>query len=212
MKIQRPLILVFALSLVGTAAYFAVDRLISPDPAAATQAGSSPLHDEPGPYLAIAVGGDAEGTITIDLFNEVAPNHAVRIAALAEEGQYDGVVFHRVIDGFMAQTGDVRFGRFGADLSRAGTGGSALPDLDAEYSNIPFDRGIVGMARAQSPNSANSQFFIMFADGHFLNGQYTAVGKVIDGLDVLDSIKRGDGPNGAVTGVPDRILSVTVRR
>ena len=112
----------------------------------------------------------------------------------------------------MAQTGDVEFGATGGDLRRVGTGGSSRPDLPAEFSDIPFDRGIVGMARAQDPNSANSQFFIMFQDGHFLNGQYTVVGRVIEGMDVVDAIKRGTGPNGAVTGSPDVMLDASIKR
>jgi peptidylprolyl isomerase len=120
------------------------------------------------------------------------------------------VVFHRVIDGVMAQTGDVEFGQSSGDTRRAGMGGSDLPDLPAEFSDLPFDRGVVGMARAQNPNSANSQFFIMFAPGHFLNGQYTVVGHVTGGLEVLDAIKRGQGPNGAVLGTADRMVRVTV--
>ena len=132
------------------------------------------------------------------------------ITALAAEGQYDGVVFHRVIEGFMAQTGDVEFGRTGGDMSAAGRGGSDRPDLPAEFSDLPFDRGVVGMARSQSPNSANSQFFIMFDAGHFLNGQYTVVGKVTEGMDVVDAIKRGAGQNGSVIGKPDAMTKVTV--
>ncbi|WP_424986520.1 peptidylprolyl isomerase [Microbulbifer sp. S227A] len=155
-------------------------------------------------------GEGANGTVVIDLLEDVAPGHVEQIAALASEGAYDGVVFHRVIDGFMAQTGDVENGILGGDLSRAGTGGSTRPDLAAEFSDIPFDRGVVGMARAQSPDSANSQFFIMFEPGHFLNGQYTVVGRVTDGMDVVDAIKRGTGPNGAVIGTPDTMKSVTV--
>ncbi|MEM8581153.1 MAG: peptidylprolyl isomerase, partial [Pseudomonadota bacterium] len=120
------------------------------------------------------------------------------------------VVFHRVIDGFMAQTGDVQFGKMGADMRRAGTGGSARPDLRAEFSDVPYQRGTVGMARAQNPNSANSQFFIMFAPGPFLNGQYTVVGQVTSGMEIVDEIKRGTGPNGAVVGAPDRMVSVRV--
>ena len=112
--------------------------------------------------LKIEVEGEANGTITIDLLDEVAPQHVAQIAALAAEGAYDGVVFHRVIDGFMAQTGDVQFGKLGGDMRRAGMGGSERPDLRAEFSDVPYDRGIVGMARSQNPNSANSQFFIMF--------------------------------------------------
>lgn len=149
-----------------------------------------------GAGLEIDVAGGANGTITIDLFEDVAPRHVEQITSLAADGKYDGVVFHRVIDGFMAQTGDVQFGRSGSDLSRAGMGGSDLPDLPAEFSDRNFDRGIVGMARAQNPNSANSQFFIMFAEGSFLNGQYTVVGEVTQGMDVVDAITRGDGRNG----------------
>jgi len=162
--------------------------------------------------LAIEVAGAASGTITIDLLEDVAPQHVERITALAAAGEYDGVVFHRVIDGFMAQTGDVEFGRMGDgfDIRMTGRGGSDRPDLPAEFSDIPFDRGVVGMARAQKPDSANSQFFIMFAPGPFLDGQYTVVGRVTDGMDVVDAIKRGEGPNGAVIGEPDRMVSVTV--
>lgn len=160
--------------------------------------------------LEIDIAGQANGTITIDLLEDVAPKHVAQITALAAEGIYDGVVFHRVIDGFMAQTGDVEFGREGADMRRVGTGGSNLPDIAAEFSDVNFDRGIVGMARSQNPNSANSQFFIMFAPGPFLNGQYTVVGKVTDGMDVVDQIKRGTGPNGAVVGAPDRMAAVRV--
>jgi peptidylprolyl isomerase len=164
--------------------------------------------DGPGPNLAIEVAGEANGTIVIDMLPDLAPRHVEQITALAREGAYDGVVFHRVIEGFMAQTGDVEFGK-GTDISRAGMGGSARPDLPAEFSKVSFDRGIVGMARSQSPNSANSQFFIMFAPGPFLDGQYTVVGRVIEGLDVLDAIKRGEGRNGEVTD-PDRMVRVTV--
>jgi len=160
--------------------------------------------------LQIEVEGEANGTITIDLLDDVAPKHVEQIAALAAEGQYDGVVFHRVIDGFMAQTGDVQFGRNGGDMSRAGMGASSRPDLPAEFSDVPYDRGVVGMARSQNPNSGNSQFFIMFAPGHFLNGQYTVVGKVTGGMDVVDAIKRGTGANGSVVGKPDMMKKVTV--
>ncbi|MFZ5961315.1 peptidylprolyl isomerase [Thalassococcus sp. BH17M4-6] len=160
--------------------------------------------------IEIEVAGEANGTIAIDLFEDVAPQHVERITTLAEQGAYDGVVFHRVIDGFMAQTGDVEFGKTGGNMSMAGRGGSDLPDLPAEFSDLSFERGVVGMARSQNPNSANSQFFIMFAPGEFLNGQYTIVGEVTDGLDVLDAIKRGEGPNGAVIGAPDVMQSVTV--
>ncbi|MFU1477930.1 peptidylprolyl isomerase [Roseovarius sp. C7] len=167
-----------------------------------------------GPALAtgieIEVAGEANGTVKIDLFEDVAPGHVERITALAEDGAYDGVVFHRVIDRFMAQTGDVRFGREGDTSGQAGMGGSDLPDLKAEFSDMPFDRGVVGMARSQTPHSANSQFFIMFEPGHFLNGQYTVVGKVTEGMDVVDAIKRGQGQSGAVPGTPDVMTSVTV--
>ncbi|MGK7653473.1 peptidylprolyl isomerase [Roseovarius sp. B08] len=160
--------------------------------------------------LEIEVAGEANGTIKVDLLEDVAPGHVEQITELAREGAYDNVVFHRVIDGFMAQTGDVEFGKMGGDMSMAGRGGSDRPDLAAEFSDITFDRGVVGMARSQSPNSANSQFFIMFAPGPFLDGEYTVVGRVTEGLDVLDDIKRGEGPNGAVIGEPDRMVSVTV--
>ena len=161
-----------------------------------------------GDVLEITVSGQADGVIRIRLFDRIAPKHAERLASLAASGAYDGVVFHRVIDGFMAQTGDVRYGRAGGDLSQAGRGGSALPDLPLEPSDIPFDRGIVGMARTSDPDSANSQFFIMFGRAANLDGQYTVVGQVIDGLEVLDAIKRGTGPNGAIEGVPDVMRTV----
>ncbi|SFQ19127.1 peptidylprolyl isomerase [Roseivivax halotolerans] len=161
--------------------------------------------------LALDIEGEgANGTVTIDLFEDVAPQHAERIATLAEEGAYDDVVFHRVIEGFMAQTGDVEFGKMGGDMRMAGRGGSDMPDLEAEFSDIAFERGVVGMARSQSPDSANSQFFIMFEPGPFLNGQYTVVGEVTDGMDVVDAIKRGEGANGAVIGQPDRITEARV--
>ncbi len=171
-----------------------------------------------GPALATGLeieveGQGANGTITIDLFDDVAPKHVEQIAALASEGQYDGVIFHRVIDGFMAQTGDVHFGDQNSDefnAGLAGRGGSKRPDLPAEFSDVTFDRGVVGMARGKNPNSANSQFFIMFEPGPFLDGQYTVVGKVTDGMDVVDAIKRGEGQNGAVIGQPDVMKKVTV--
>ena len=161
--------------------------------------------------LRITVEGEANGVIEIDLLEDVAPEHVAQITALAEEGFYDGVVFHRVIEGFMAQTGDGQFGKLeGGDMRRAGTGGSDRPDLPAEFSDEPFERGVVGMARTADPNSANSQFFIMFAPAAHLNGQYTVVGRVTEGLDVLDAIKRGDGSNGAVIGQPDAMANVEV--
>ena len=137
--------------------------------------------------------------------------HAERITTLASEGAYDDVVFHRVIQGFMAQTGDVEHGKLGQDMRRAGMGGSDLPDLPAEFSDtLNFDRGVVGMARSSQPNSANSQFFIMFAPAPHLNGQYTIVGQVTAGMDVVDAIKLGRGANGAVIGEPDRMVAVRV--
>ena len=160
--------------------------------------------------LDIEVAGEASGTIHIDLLEDVAPGHVAQVAALAEEGAYDGVVFHRVIEGFMAQTGDVQYGKAGGDMRRAGMGRSERPSLKAEFSDLPFDRGVVGMARSQDPNSANSQFFIMFEEGHFLNGQYTVIGRVTSGMDVVDAIKLGQGPNGAVIGEPDVMKTVTV--
>ena len=160
--------------------------------------------------LEIDVAGEANGTIVIDLFEDVAPQHVARITELAQGDQYDNVVFHRVIEGFMAQTGDVQFGKEGGDLAMAGTGGSDLPDLPAEFSDRSFTRGVVGMARSADPNSANSQFFIMFADAPHLDGQYTAVGEVTSGLEVLDAIKRGTGQNGEVADTPDRIVDVRV--
>ncbi|MEL7151607.1 MAG: peptidylprolyl isomerase [Pseudomonadota bacterium] len=168
--------------------------------------------DGPGPNLIINVEGEANGRIVIDMLEDVAPGHVAQITELAEEGAYNDVVFHRVIDGFMAQTGDVEFGKMGEDMRMAGRGGSSRPDLAAEFSDVPYDRGIVGMARAQDPNSANSQFFIMFAEGHFLNGQYTVVGRVVEGMDIVDAIKRGAGPNGSVIGQPDVMKTVTVER
>jgi peptidylprolyl isomerase len=170
------------------------------------------VEDGPGPNLIIEVEGEANGRIVIDMLEDIAPQHVAQITGLAEEGAYDNVVFHRVIDGFMAQTGDVEFGKAGGDMRMAGRGGSTRPDLPAEFSDIPYDRGIVGMARSQSPNSGNSQFFIMFAEGHFLNGQYTVIGRVIEGMDVVDGIKRGQGRSGAVPGQPDVMTSVTVER
>ncbi len=162
--------------------------------------------DGPGPNLEITVAGVANGTIVIDMFPDVAPQHVAQMTALAAEGAYDGVVFHRVIEGFMAQTGDVSNGKAGGDLSGAGTGGSTRPDLPAEFSDLAFERGIVGMARSQDADSANSQFFIMFAPGEFLNGQYTVVGRVISGMDVVDAINKGEPP-----ATPDVMTSVVVQ-
>lgn len=160
--------------------------------------------------LEVDIAGEANGTVVIDLFEDIAPKHVEQITALAAEGAYDGVVFHRVIEGFMAQTGDVEFGKVGGDTSGAGRGGSTRPDLPAEFSDLNFDRGVVGMARSQSPNSANSQFFIMFDEGYFLNGQYTVVGTVTSGMDIVDQIKLGKGANGSVLGEPDQMKAVRV--
>jgi peptidylprolyl isomerase len=147
-----------------------------------------------------------DGPVTIELLPDVAPGHVERMKDLVRAGAYDGVVFHRVIEGFMAQTGDVEHGREGgATLRRAGTGGSDKPDLKAEFSRLPFERGTLGAARAANPDSANSQFFICFDAAHFLNGQYTVYGRVIDGMDAVDRIARGEPP-----ASPDTMLSVRV--
>jgi peptidylprolyl isomerase len=178
----------------------------------ATPAVAQEATDGPGPNLVIEIAGEANGTVVIDLLPDVAPKHVAQITQLAKDGAYDNVVFHRVIEGFMAQTGDVSNGKAGGDLSLAGTGGSSLPDIPAEFTNdLSFQRGVVGMARAQDPNSANSQFFIMFADGSFLDGQYTIVGNVVSGMEIVDAIKRGDGQNGEVSGTPDVMVKVTVQ-
>ena len=150
-----------------------------------------------------------DGDVKIELFEDVAPNHVKRIKELADKGLYDNVVFHRVIDGFMAQTGDVKFGNSDSkdfDLRRAGMGGSDFPDLEQEFNNLPHDRGTLSMARAQDPNSANSQFFICFEDAPHLDRQYTVFGRVVEGMEFVDKIKRGDGSNGSVTN-PDKIIS-----
>jgi cyclophilin family peptidyl-prolyl cis-trans isomerase len=152
-----------------------------------------------------------DGPVVIKLAPDVAPKHVAQIEALVAKGAYDNVVFHRVIEGFMAQTGDVEFGKQGGpkfNPQRAGMGGSELPDIPAEFSKLPFKRGTVGMARSQDPNSANSQFFIMFDEGPFLNGQYTVVGQVESGMEFVDKIKRGEGGNGEVTD-PDKMIKVT---
>lgn len=164
--------------------------------------------DGPGPNLVIEVDGSTTGTIVIDLLPDVAPKHVAQIVALAKTGAYDDVVFHRVIDGFMAQTGDVQFGHAGGS-PEAGTGQSDMPNLPAEFSSLSFDRGVMGMARSQDPDSANSQFFIMFAAAPHLDGQYTIVGRVLSGMEVVDAIKKGAGGNGEVSA-PDRMAKVTV--
>jgi len=148
-----------------------------------------------------------DGTVTIELLPDVAPKHVERMKELARSGQYDNVCFHRVIEGFMAQTGDVEHGDMedGFNIRRAGTGGSDLPDLPAEFSKLPHDRGTIGAARSQNPNSANSQFFINFSDNNFLNGQYTVYGRVISGMEHVDAITRGEPP-----ASPDRMISVKV--
>jgi peptidylprolyl isomerase len=148
-----------------------------------------------------------DGTVTIELLPDVAPLQWARMRELARAGAYDGVVFHRVIDGFMAQTGDVANGNFDRDfnLRMAGTGGSELPDLPAEFSNLPHDRGTIGAARSSNPDSANSQFFINFKDNHFLNRNYTVYGRVVSGMEHVDAIVRGEPP-----AKPDRMLSMKV--
>ena len=151
-----------------------------------------------------------DGDVKIELFADKAPNHVKRIKELADKGKYDNVVFHRVIEGFMAQTGDVKFGNSSLndfDLRKAGMGGSDLPDLKQEFSNLPHDRGTLSMARSSDPNSANSQFFICFKPAPFLDRQYTVFGKVVAGMEFVDKIKRGDeNNNGSVTD-PDKIIS-----
>ena len=151
-----------------------------------------------------------DGEVKIELFPDVAPGHVKRIKELANSGKYNGVVFHRVIDGFMAQTGDVQFGNSDSkefNLSRAGMGGSDLPDLKAEFSNLPHERGTLSMARSQNPDSANSQFFICFQPAPFLDRQYTVFGKVISGMEFVDKIKRGDSNNNGAVTDPDKIIS-----
>ena len=151
-----------------------------------------------------------DGDVKIELFPDIAPKHVERIKSLANDGKYDGVVFHRVIDGFMAQTGDVQYGNSTSvdfDLNRAGMGGSNLPNLKQEFNNLPHDRGTLSMARSQDPNSANSQFFICFKAAPFLDRQYTVFGKVIEGMEFVDKIKRGDeNKNGSVEN-PDKIIT-----
>jgi peptidylprolyl isomerase len=155
-----------------------------------------------------------KGNVVIELLPDLAPGHVARIKELTREGAYDGVVFHRVIDGFMAQTGDVQYGKSGGpsfNPGRAGIGGSDKPDLKAEFSNVNHGRGTCSMARAQNPNSANSQFFICFDDASFLNNNYTVVGDVVSGMDVVDKLKKA--PAGSRSGTvtdPDKMLKVQV--
>lgn len=157
------------------------------------QPAAKPAGDENTVYLDLK-----SGRVTIKLRPDLAPKHVAQIKTLVKRGFYDGIVFHRVIDGFMAQTGDP---------TGTGTGGSDLPDIPAEFTAEPFKRGIVGMARSQNPNSANSQFFIMFADGDFLNNKYTVFGEVVDGMEHVDAIKKGGGQNGMVSD-PDKIIKM----
>ena len=154
-----------------------------------------------------------DGNVIIELFSDSAPNHVKRFKQLSKEKKYDGVVFHRVIDGFMAQTGDVEYGNSNLetyDIRRAGTGGSEYPDLKAEFSNIPHERGTLSMARSSDPNSANSQFFICFKASPSLDRQYTVFGKVVQGMEFVDLIKRGEGSNGEVSD-PDQIISLSAK-
>ena len=155
-----------------------------------------------------------DGDVEIELYPKIAPNHVKRFESLANDGKYDGVVFHRVIDGFMAQTGDVKFGNSNLpeyNLDLAGTGGSDLPDLKAEFSDIAHNKGVLSMARSSDPNSANSQFFIVFESAPHLDRSYTAFGKVIKGMEIVDKIKRGEGPNGS-TSDPDKIISLRSKK
>tara|TARA_B100001057_G_scaffold496006_1_gene596352 strand:+ start:194 stop:745 length:552 start_codon:yes stop_codon:yes gene_type:complete len=154
-----------------------------------------------------------DGDVEIELYSDVAPNHVKRFKDLTEKGLYNGVVFHRVIDGFMAQSGDVKFGNSSSkdfNLSLAGTGGSDMPDLKSEFSDIPHERGILSAARSADPNSANSQFFICFQAAPHLDRQYTVFGKVIKGMEIIDKIKKGEGPNGSVKS-PDKIISLKLK-
>ena len=151
-----------------------------------------------------------DGDVKIEMFPDVAPNHVKRITELANSGKYDNVVFHRVIDGFMAQTGDVKFGNSESkdfDLRRAGMGGSDLPDLKEEFNDVPHERGTLSMARSSDPNSANSQFFICFEQASFLDRQYTVFGKVVEGMEFVDMIKKGDSNNNGAVSDPDKIIS-----
>jgi peptidyl-prolyl cis-trans isomerase A (cyclophilin A) len=154
-----------------------------------------------------------DGLVEVELLPDVAPKHVEQILKLVKEGLYDNVAFHRVIDGFMAQTGDVQFGNMksGWNKSRAGTGGSNEKNLIAEFSKLPFERGSLGMARSQDPNSANSQFFIMFDDGHFLNGQYTLFGHVTKGMEFVDKITRGDQADNGSVDEPDVMIKVELK-
>ena len=154
-----------------------------------------------------------DGVVELELYSDIAPNHVERFKDLAKKGLYDGVVFHRVIEGFMAQSGDVKFGNSNSkdfNLSLAGTGGSDMPDLKSEFSDVPHDRGVLSAARSADPNSANSQFFICFQPAPHLDRQYTVFGKVIKGMEFIDKIKKGEGPNGSVRS-PDKIISLKLK-
>ncbi len=144
----------------------------------------------------------SQGNVVIQLRPDLAPKHVEQIKSLVKDGFYDGIVFHRVIDGFMAQTGDP---------TGTGSGGSKLPDLPAEFTDTPFVRGVLGMARTQDPNSANSQFFIMFADAPHLNGQYTVVGEVTEGMEAVDKLKKGDPAGGGMVDGPDKIIKMQMQ-
>jgi peptidylprolyl isomerase len=180
---------------------------------ALAQAANPTVEDTDGPNMVIEVAdaaGESKGTIVLDLREDLAPEHVARLVELTKEGAYDGVVFHRVIEGFMVQTGDVQNGKQGEDTSEAGMGGSDKPDLAAEFSDATFDRGTVGMARSMDPNSANSQFFIDLAPAPFLDGEYTIVGQMIEGWDVLDAVKKGDSAANGSVSEPDYMLKVTI--
>jgi cyclophilin family peptidyl-prolyl cis-trans isomerase len=154
-----------------------------------------------------------DGVVDIELLPELAPKHVERIVELTKAGAYDGVVFHRVIDGFMAQTGDVQFGKSdGAEfnLGRAGMGGSELPDVEAEFNTESFQRGVVGAARSSNPNSFNSQFFITYADASFLDNQYTVFGKVASGMELVDALEMGNQANNGSVANPDKIVDAEI--
>ena len=180
---------------------------------AATLAVSGPATAaEPDDILVIEVAGQSNGVIEIELLKDVAPAHVARVKALARAGAYDNIVFHRVIEGFMAQTGDVKFGkRDGVQLSNAGMGGSEMPNLKAEFSDLPYVAGTVGMARARHPDSANSQFFIMFGPAPSLNGNYTVFGRVISGQDVVNAIRKGDSARNGLVENPDYMASARIK-
>ena len=187
--------------------------LLTLSASAASAEGLPGITDGPGPNMVIEVAdaaGQPKGTIVLDLFADKAPGHVERLVSLAKSGAYDGVVFHRVIDGFMAQTGDVQHGKQGGDTAMAGMGASDLPDLAAEFNDVSFQAGTVGMARSQDPNSANSQFFIDLAPAPFLDGQYTVVGQLVDGWDVLNAVKKGDSAANGAVDKPDYMAKVTI--